>query len=68
MSDELIEIVDKLLNLNPFFRESAAELIKLKVFDEVREKKSEKKASLKIKLDIDQDCAFDYDAGVSHKY
>jgi len=56
------------LNLNPFFRESAAELIKLKVFDEVREKKSEKKASLKIKLDIDQDCAFDYDAGVSHKY
>ena len=50
---QLIKLVAEILQLNPFYRCSAAEAIKLKLFDEVREPQIEKSAPYKIKLEID---------------
>mmetsp|Transcript_32081 Transcript_32081/g.49055 ORF Transcript_32081/g.49055 Transcript_32081/m.49055 type:complete len:85 (+) Transcript_32081:1206-1460(+) len=64
----MVKLLVEILHLNPFYRCSAAETIKLSIFDEVREPHLEKSAPYKIKLDIDQDDAFDYIEGQSLKY
>ncbi len=64
----MVKLLMDILQLNPFYRCSAAEAIKLPIFDEVRETHLEKSAPYKIKLDIDQDDAFDYIEGQSLKY
>jgi hypothetical protein len=61
-------LLDWLLQFNPFFRCSASEAIKSSAFKDIRKKKTEFVASDKIKLDIDAEGAFDYQAGQSFKY
>ena len=67
-SPEVVETLDHLLLINPYFRSSATEAIKWKIFDKVRDKKNEGSAPSKIHLDIDRDEAFDYKKCVSKKY
>lgn len=67
-SKDLLNILNWTIQFNPYFRNSASECIKTKLFDEVRNKKREISAPYKITLDIDRDDAFDYTNGVSNKY
>ena len=62
------KLKDDMLKFNPFFRVSASELLKSKVFDEFRINKNEKSASEKILLEIDKDESFNYESGKSDKY
>jgi serine/threonine protein kinase len=65
----LVEILHSLIQINPFFRPTAKECLKNPIFDHIRNPKLEKTSvTNKIKLDIDQDDAFDYASGVSTKY
>lgn len=63
----MIDILDKLLCLNPYFRSSASEAVKWKVFDEFNNKKKSN-APRKLKLEVDRDDAFDYEKSQSKKY
>ena len=56
----MLEVVEKLLQFNPFFRYPAEELLKQPVFDSVRCPEMEKEAPYKIELDIDKLGAFNY--------
>ena len=67
-NSDLEKLKDDMLKFNPFFRVSASELLKSKVFDEFRIKKNEKSASEKILLEIDKDESFNYESGKSDKY
>lgn len=51
-----------MLEFNPYFRLSARELIKNKLFDEYRIIENEKQSSEKIKLVVDADESFDYES------
>jgi hypothetical protein len=62
-------MLKSLVQINPFFRPTAKEVLKSTIFDHIRNPKLEKTSvSYKIKLDIDHDDAFDYATGVSTKY
>ena len=50
----ILKILEKMLDFNPFFRKEAGDLLKNKVFDEIRNPKKEKPASEKIIMDIDK--------------
>lgn len=65
---DLEKLKDDMLKFNPFFRVSASELLKSKVFDDFRINKNEKSAPEKILLEIDKDEAFNYESGKSEKY
>ena len=60
--------MESLLLFNPYYRYSATESIKCKVFDHCRVKFQEASAPQKILLDIDRDDAFNYSIGKSEKY
>ena len=48
--------------MNPYFRSSASESVKWKVFDEFKTmNKYKSNAPKKLKLEVDQDDAFDYE-------
>ena len=47
------EIVQSLLEFNPFFRASAKEILKNPLFDSVRDPQFEKRAKRKIELKVD---------------
>ena len=53
------------MEFNPFFRQSARELLKNAYFDDIRILKNEMHAPFKLKLDIDADGSFDYEKGNS---
>ena len=57
-----------LLELNPYFRQSALECLKDPIFDNIRISACEQSATEKLKLLIDRDEAFDYDTGKSKMY
>lgn len=57
-----------MLEINPYFRFSARELLKNPFFDDIRIVDNERQAPEKIKLPIDQDESFDYEKGVSHRF
>ena len=57
-----------MLEINPYFRKSARELIKNPYFDEIRVKDNEEHAPVKIKLDIDADGSFNYEEGKSTNF
>lgn len=57
-----------LIELNPYFRQSALECLKDPIFDKIRIQACEQSAAEKLKLDIDRDEAFDYDSGKSKIY
>ena len=65
---ELDSIKNRMLQMNPYFRCSAAELLKDKIFDQLRINKNERSAQEKILLDIDRDESFNYETGKSEKY
>lgn len=57
-----------LLTLNPYFRWTASECLAHPMFDDVRNEDNERNYKTKIKLDVDQDDAFDYEQGKSEKF
>lgn len=66
---EIIKLLNWMLEFNPYYRCSASEAIRAKVFDQVRKPKNEKThATTKTFLEIDSDDAFDYSKGISTKY
>ena len=50
-----------MLEFNPWFRKSPKELLKMKVFDEIRQESKELDAPFKIEIFIDQDNVYDYE-------
>jgi hypothetical protein len=57
-----------MLEFNPYFRQSAREVIKSKLFDDVRIIENEKQSSEKIKLMVDADESFDYETCKSNVF
>ena len=51
--DHLVDILESMTEFNPYFRPSAKELLKNKIFDSIRMKEIEENASHKIIIDID---------------
>ena len=64
----LREILANLLTVNPYFRWTATECLAHPIFDDIRDPTSDYTPRDKIKLDIDQDDAFDYEKGISDKF
>ena len=55
--DELVAMLESMTEFNPYFRPSARQLLKNKIFDDIRKKDIEENAPFKITIDIDQyDC------------
>ena len=65
---QILDLLQNMLEFNPNFRESAASLLKNKVFDKIRNPSLEKAAPFEISLAIDEDGAFDYDKCTSDKF
>ena len=63
-----MSVLENLLLLNPFFRSSASEALKWKIFNGIRHKSKEQSSPVKLKLDVDRDDAFDYEKLESKKY
>ena len=64
----MIDMLCSLIKLNPYFRKSASEIIKDSIFDDLRLPMMEKSAPFKLRLEVDQDDAFDFEKGISLKY
>lgn len=64
----VIQAIDSLLQFNPQFRGKPAELLKLPVFDSVRDVNLEKPAPWRINLEVDAEGAFDYESQRSSKF
>ena len=56
-SDELLKILELMLQINPFMRPTAKQLLKFKIFDKVRVKEVERTSPHKIilKMDVNSD-------------
>jgi uncharacterized protein YaaR (DUF327 family) len=67
-SPEFVEILDNFLLVNPYFRSSASESLKWKVFRDVRNKSKEASAPGKLKLLVDRNDAFDYEKCESTRF
>jgi len=57
-----------MLEFNPYFRWSPSECLRNPVFDSIRRPQLEKPAPCKLRLMVDQDEAFDYEASKSKKF
>lgn len=55
-----MEIMQNLLTINPYFRWTASECLAHPIFDDIRVLDNEKPSKKYIKLDVDQNDAFDY--------
>ena len=55
-------LLANMLEFNPYFRQSARELLKNPLFDNIRIIENEKQSVDKLKLQIDADESFDYEA------
>jgi len=64
----LIDLLESLIVLNPYFRKSAQECLHNKIFDSLRNGAMEKSAPEKLSLETDQDDSFDYVARKSSKF
>ena len=62
---ELIKILQDLLQFNPYFRPSAADCLKSKLFDDIRISDEDMEHS-KIECKIDIECPSDYHAKETH--
>jgi serine/threonine protein kinase len=59
---ELVKLLSQMLEFNPYFRPSAKQLLKNKIFDEIRNLDNEKRADFKIKISADKNVlASDYE-------
>lgn len=56
-----MKLLCELLQFNPHKRVTAAECLKNKIFDHIREPELEQPAPFKIKLNVDEHGAYDYD-------
>mmetsp|Transcript_34686 Transcript_34686/g.53173 ORF Transcript_34686/g.53173 Transcript_34686/m.53173 type:complete len:96 (+) Transcript_34686:1095-1382(+) len=65
---ELTKLLEQCLEFNPYFRSSAEELLKNKIFDKIRDVKMEAPASSPCVLPIDEDGEFDYNEVRSTKH
>ena len=54
-SPELLDILESMIQFNPFFRLTTKELLKKKIFDKIRQPLLEKPAPNKISVPIDSD-------------
>ena len=54
--------------MNPYFRWSPGECLASSLFDGIRSQELEEPPIHKIRLEIDQDDAFDYETGKSNKF
>lgn len=67
-STELVDLLQSMLEFNPYFRFSAQECLKNKIFDKVRVLQLEKPAPSKIKLKIYEENVYDYEKCKPLKY
>lgn len=56
------KLITQMLQFNPYFRHSSRELLKSPLFDDIRIIENEKQQVEKLKLVIDADESFDYEA------
>ena len=68
LDDGFKDIIQNLLTLNPYFRWTASECLAHPMFDDIRDSDAEVTSSKKLKLDVDQCDAFNYEEGISKKY
>ena len=59
-SNELTEVLQKMIEFNPYNRSFASELLKSPVFDSIRQPELEKPCPVRFELDLDDD--FDYES------
>ena len=52
-SEKILDVLEQLLQFNPFFRPTARELLKHKIFDSIRQPLIEKPAPRKIRMECD---------------
>lgn len=57
----LIEMLKDMLQVNPYMRPSASELLKHPIFDSIRFKVLEKGCQNKVELEVDSDQSYDYE-------
>jgi len=55
LGDDMAIVFKSLLEFNPHFRYSASSLLKLPVFDDIRDQAMEEPAPFKIKVPIDEE-------------
>ena len=62
LKPELVDLLEDLISINPYFRPTARECLANPIFNYLSSKEvSTKSCGEKVRLDIDQDSAFDYD-------
>lgn len=65
---EMLLILQKMLQFNPYFRHCANECLSNPYFEKIKSQKNDVHAVIKISLDVDQDDAFDYSGVKANKY
>ena len=60
--------MNDMLQLNPYIRQSARELLRNRYFDKVRSPANEHQNPQKVKLPVDSDQAFNYEKGESETF
>ena len=68
MQPEIKALLFAMTEFNPFFRQSANEMLHAEMFSSVQGLSAAFLAKEKIHLDVDQDDVFDYEAGMNVKY
>lgn len=68
MLDGFKEILSNLLTMNPYFRWTASECLEHPIFDEIRSEGIEPVNKNKLKIEVDQDDAFDHNKGISERF
>lgn len=66
--NELANLVEGLLQFNPYLRYSAKECLKSSIFDQIRVPALEKDAPFKIRLNIDKEDAYGSDKDIQTKF
>ena len=64
---ELLKMLESMLEFNPYFRLTAEEALKSKVFDGIRIQAFERPSPVQIKLNIFAEDAYDYENHTDHK-
>ena len=56
ISEDLVDILEQMLQFNPYFRPTTRELLKHHVFDDIRSK-NEISSDYRIVIDVDEKCS-----------